>query len=644
MKIGIIFLINLLFVVSCVHHETRLGRNPALIDAEGGLILRTGEPDVRPPPQPLPKAQEVDSAVKLLPTLEVYAIDEEFFDANKVPSQLRPILNKYFSFLKLDPTSPTGKVTLARLLFSSTQFLNCPDFENWDCLESPSLLTPNKDFRQEAKPGLGRKIQVDQPIDIKAYFTTKYFRNGMGNFKKPQEPGPGEHTLAMDLGEIIDNGSGAGRWGAIDMALFGIDDLEKTMKPVWSALLRAKGKLTRVRGVFDIEGLEKTELNPIYVSYRDQVSPEYADKNLFTVVKEVQGQKKTLGKFEYRNSVEVIKALNQGVRSEAETQARIEWPITNDIMHNKFFVFSDEDKNPVAVWTGTANIAKTCMGQEANANMGIFIKNSNIANVFLEEFKEMYEDLMPAEKKKRDRFVGVDGPIVHGKFHTEKRPQTQRYFSFNDGTEVRVHFSPTDDGEHRSIIPTLLSARDGDEIRISMFASGGIEYVRALQYAVAKGANVKIVFDRLTNAGCTSWINNVVANIREKNPYAENPKGTLEFKVSNWSGGKNHHKTGTLTRFTQGDLVPEVLIIGSQNWTAPGNDKNDENMLTIRNLNLSSGGLAVAGAFNKHFDEMLWKVAMQMPPRETQDAKCRGESIGVDPESTLENPEREFAR
>ncbi|MBK7961496.1 MAG: hypothetical protein IPK04_10035 [Bdellovibrionales bacterium] len=620
-------------VLSCIHPEPRQSRNPAVTDSSDGVATAV----VTAQREETPVGFATVPAASLLPTPETYTLDDSVFDSAKVPLQMRSPINKYFSFLKLDPTSPTGKVTFNRLLFSSTQFLVCADFEDWQCLESSPVLQPNQEYRREVEPGLGRKISVDAPFLIKPFFTKKFFTNGMTKVKAAQEPLPGEHTLAMDLGEIIDNGFRTKRWGSIDMALFGIDDLEKSMKPVWSAIVSAQAKLTKIRGVFDIEKIHKTELKPIYVSFRENIPEPYAFQNLFSMIQISSGKKATIGKFEYKDSVTVIKTLNRGVTLEQESLARLEWPISPFIMHNKFFVFSDEDKKPVAVWTGTANVSRTCMGTEANANMSVYVTDPYIAKVFSDEFKEMYEDIPSSDKKPEGKFSGIDGPIVYGKFHTAKRPQTQRYFSYNDGTEVRVHFSPTDDGEHRAIIPTLLSARSGDEIRISMFASGGIEYVRAIQYAVAQGAHVKIVFDRLTNSGCTSWINNVVANIRDENPYVLQPTGTLDFKVSAWSGGKSHHKTGTLSRFIDGRVVPEVLIIGSQNWTAPGNDKNDENMLTIRNRNrnLAPGGLAVAGDFNKHFDEMLWKAAIPMPPRPTQDARCRGLSIGVDPEESL---------
>ncbi|MES3038599.1 MAG: phospholipase D-like domain-containing protein, partial [Bdellovibrionota bacterium] len=67
----------------------------------------------------------------------------------------------------------------------------------------------------------------------------------------------------------------------------------------------------------------------------------------------------------------------------------------------------------------------------------------------------------------------------------------------------------------------------------------------------------------------------------------------------------NHHKTASLTRKnSQGQKVAHTLIVGSQNWSTTGNDESDENMLTFRNRDK---GIAAAEAFNKHFDEKIWR-------------------------------------
>lgn len=170
---------------------------------------------------------------------------------------------------------------------------------------------------------------------------------------------------------------------------------------------------------------------------------------------------------------------------------------------------------------------------------------------------------------------------------------------------MTLHFSPTDDGEHRAIIPMLLSARPGDVIRVSMFGSGGAEYVRAMQYAAARGALVKVFVDRDTSFQITtSWINRKSkTRLQEPNPYGDD-EGRLQIRHTDWGAGNmNHHKSATLTRKTQSGMLAELLVVGSQNWSVAGNDENDENMLVIRNL---KSGLDVARSYNHHFDSMLW--------------------------------------
>ena len=290
--------------------------------------------------------------------------------------------------------------------------------------------------------------------------------------------------------------------------------------------------------------------------------------------------------YQYDSTIDLIKYMNEGAVSNEEAPFHIEWP-AKGIMHNKFMIMQNS-QNEKFVWTGTANIARTCMGNENNSNMSLFIKNNIIADSFLTEFNEMY---LPIKQKEKD--------LATGAFHNKKRPNTKRYFKFTDGHEVRLHFSPTDDGEHRAIIPMLRSAKVGDIIRISMFGGSGLEYVRAIQHAVAKGAHVKIVMDNLTSSGNTMWAKSEIANLLDANPYVQKPMGSVEVRFSNWLD-QNHHKTATLQR-KKGRT--EYLIVGSQNWSEGGNDMNDENMMTIRN---KFNSIRVADQFNKEFDEKMW--------------------------------------
>ena len=249
-------------------------------------------------------------------------------------------------------------------------------------------------------------------------------------------------------------------------------------------------------------------------------------------------------------------------------------------MHNKFIIFKKGDN--LALWTGTANISQTCMGEESNSNMVIYLRDNNIANAYLTEFNEMYE-FQQAPMKSSHFHANSNDQILGGRFHQDKTPNTQRYFKFTDDHEVKVHFSPTDDGEHRVLVPMLLSARSGDEIRISMFGHGGTELVRAMQYAESQGAKIKVFLDTATMYNAKSWITkNSLAKLQEVNPYTGRAS-SIEILRNKW-GNQNHHKTATLTRNENGNKRVELLVLGSQNWSKSGNDNNDENMVSIRRL------------------------------------------------------------
>ena len=63
-------------------------------------------------------------------------------------------------------------------------------------------------------------------------------------------------------------------------------------------------------------------------------------------------------------------------------------------MHNKFFIFDNQK-----VWTGSANITGTDL-TGFNANYAILINSNEVANIYLKEFEQMYENKFHKEKSK----------------------------------------------------------------------------------------------------------------------------------------------------------------------------------------------------------------------------------------------------
>ena len=502
--------------------------------------------------------------------------------ANRRSDAIKRIAH-YLAFLGLKPGDGETDDVLTRLLESSTQFILCDDFEDWACLEQKPVITPSKKSRHDASADLGKMINVSHPLKMEYYFTEQWdVELSDVNMSK---------MLALKLAAKITQEAKDG----ISMAIYGIDATTGSMKPVYDALTAKIKAGVDVRAVVDTEDLDKDAKAPPYVfAYKKPASGQWIFDDLDNKTKVMD--------FQYGDTVKLINLLNANASSDDEIKGRLEYP-DGGIMHNKFLVFKKGSN--LSLWTGTANIADTCMGTERNTNMSLFIDDTDLASSFLGEFEEMYAYRdAPYSTEKLVSDTGAPG-IKVGSFHNNKTPNTRRYFHYSDGLETRVHFAPTDDGEHRSIMPMLLSARKGDQIRVSMFGDAGFEAVRAFQWAQAKGVDVRIVLDRFSGSGTTSWIRDSAGNVLEQNPYDATPSGSLVVRRSTWKK-QNHHKIGTLTRLSASGLKPEVAIIGSQNWSTQGNDKNDENMITFRS---SGAGLEIASAFNSHFDKRLWVQA-----------------------------------
>lgn len=490
--------------------------------------------------------------------------------------------------------TPSNLKAVQRLFIASMQFLNCSSMLDWECLEKTPKFTPTADFRIENSE-LGKPVRAGDSLDMDVYFTQGW-------------DGSEKAGLAKRFTEKLEEAD-----KSLSLAMYGIDDIEGSMSGVYSKILeKSHDKRMDVRAVVDVMGFEKTK-TPWIFTYKNLSA--FSDRWVFGESSMAEKPKGMRLNFQYDGTSTFLRDLNKDINLQDDSRARIEWT-TARIMHNKYAVIENHTAGK-SVWTGTANISKNCMGVEANANMAVYIKNEHIAQAFLDQFNLMFDFDQTLKVKSKLVEPTGDEPSMAGRFHRNKFPVSKRLFTFDDGTNLRVHFAPTDDAEHRVIIPMLLSAQAGDEIRISMFGGTGFEIVRAMQYAVAKGANIRIAFDRRLGHGLTSWIRDAVLNVHMPNPYIKKlsdqgiKPGKISVRVSTWPG-KNHYKAGTITRKkADGSMVAEELIVGSQNWSGGGNDFNDENLISIQNTIL---GVKAAQLFNHEFDTRLWVKSREEKP------------------------------
>ena len=215
---------------------------------------------------------------------------------------------------------------------------------------------------------------------------------------------------------------------------------------------------------------------------------------------------------------------------------------SSKIMHNKFFIFDNKK-----VLTGSANISNTDTSG-FNSNAVIIIDSPEIANLYTQEFEQMYS----------------------GKFQNEK----SEIKKIKD-EKFTICFSPADKAITKKIIPLIDSAKE--YIYVPAFLITHKELSDHLFYASARGVDVKIILDA-TNVHKQSH-----SKIDMLRKY-----GVL-VKTENYAG-KLHSKSIIID-----DLY---TIIGSMNFSESGENFNDENLIIIKDPYIAK--------FYKTFFEYLW--------------------------------------
>ena len=226
----------------------------------------------------------------------------------------------------------------------------------------------------------------------------------------------------------------------------------------------------------------------------------------------------------YNNTLHLAELIKNAVSDKTEA-------IKSDYtMHNKFIIF--DDKN---VMTGSANISKGDLS-DYNHNNIIFIDSPEIAGIYKKEFDQMYSGL----------------------FHNQKTKLTD-YRTFENGsTSVSVYFSPKDKQLSKIIVPLIDNAQK--TILIPTFLITDKNITQALINARQRGVNIKVIVDA-ANANSVYSKHNTLRN-----------NGIL-VKTEIYAG-KLHSKTMIIDN--------KYTILGSMNFSASGENKNDENTMIIR--------------------------------------------------------------
>lgn len=200
-----------------------------------------------------------------------------------------------------------------------------------------------------------------------------------------------------------------------------------------------------------------------------------------------------------------------------------------EIMHNKFYIFDDK-----ILITGSANLSHTDMSG-FNSNSIVVINSPDAAKIYKEEFEQMFG----------------------GKFHTEKEVKIK------DKTDLGIYFSPQDKSIANAVLPLIRGAKK--YIYIPTFVLTENRVTEELINAKKRGVDVKIIIDAL-NASSRYSKHQILRN-----------SGVL-VKTENYAG-KMHSKSMIVD--------DEYVLIGSMNFSYSGENKNDENLVVIRDSEMA---------------------------------------------------------
>lgn len=355
-----------------------------------------------------------------------------------------------------------------------------------------------------------------------------------------------ENDASISLLALIENAK-----ESIDFAIYGIGGQDE----IFNALVNAKKRGVRVQGIVD---MDSNNTNPYsdteeLIKELQTVKTDYKELQNFTPLKNDY-----LQQVEYIINGEKISAafVNKGIKDYNEA-----------IMHDKYFIIDEK-----YVYTGSMNISSSCANY--NANNSVVIESKELAQLFLDDFNQMYSQQ---------------------KFHKEKSKIDKNHtVELDNGTVITAFLLPEDRGAYYEISKYIKNAKK--YIYVPMFFFTHSKYPQDLIDAHNRGIDVRVIVD--ATSARTGYSKHEILRMAK-----------IPVKIENW-GGKMHMKSMIID--------DEYILIGSMNFTSGAHYTNDENSLLIKNER-------IAKEFREYFN-YLWnsipdKWLTGIPKPEGRDSK-----------------------
>jgi|GEM_PF-898852 len=226
------------------------------------------------------------------------------------------------------------------------------------------------------------------------------------------------------------------------------------------------------------------------------------------------------------------------------------------LMHNKFFVFDGRSGAPESVWVWTGSWNPTDPGTNNDFQNSIEFQDKAMAAPYTMEFNEMWGS-------------ETDVPnAANSRFGARKLNNTPHRFVVG-GKPVEVYFSPSD-GADSKIVSEINAAEHSVGFQLLTLTRSGI--ATALVSKRNAGKKVRGDIDDSTDTG-------------SQYRYLINNGVDVRLKTAGTSG-LLHHKYGIID--AEDPHWNSVTLTGSHNWTSSAENANNENMVIVRDGNITN--------------------------------------------------------
>lgn len=228
------------------------------------------------------------------------------------------------------------------------------------------------------------------------------------------------------------------------------------------------------------------------------------------------------------------------------------------IMHNKFVIFDANvsDANKPVVWTGSTNWT-TVQIDGPDRNSAIIIQDQSLALGYKIEFDEMWgSNTMTPD-------------LDLSKFGPDKTDNTPHTYNIG-GKIVNSYFSPSD-GTNSKIIATINTANSDIDVATMLVTRSDIANALISKYNGGL-TNTNIVVDSQNPSG--NQITGLQSNLGADHVVVYSGSGIM------------HHKFMVVDNYNSAS--DPLVLVGSHNWSSSAENKNDENILIVHDLNIAN--------------------------------------------------------